>query len=176
MQQARQYQRRYQANAHAKQREPQPFANDDAEYILRLRAKRHTDANFTGSLRHGIRHHTVNADRREHQSEHRQDSDEPGTKTRLRHRGGHVFFHGANLHERLIGIDLGECAAQCRRLKRGIACCAQYHRKLEHRQKQIRLAIGQVHFGLRVSAQAEVNITDYADDFHGRHFLFGQRA
>ena len=114
--------------------------------------------------------------RREHQSEHRQKSNEPGTKTGLRHRGGHVFFHGANFHERLIRIDLGECAAQCRRLKRGIACCAQYHRKLEHRQKQIRLAIGQVHFGLRVSAQAEVNITDYADDFHGRHFLFGQRA
>ena len=53
----------YKANPDTKQREAQRFTNDDAKYVLRLRAHGDANADFADALRDGVRHHTVDAHR-----------------------------------------------------------------------------------------------------------------
>src|SRR6266705_5385829 len=62
-------QRHQDAHGRAYERQEHALLEHERQHLARLSAQRHAQADFTGSLRHGIRQHAVNSNRREDERE-----------------------------------------------------------------------------------------------------------
>ena len=65
-----------------------PLPHDQADDVAPLRAERHPDANLPAALGDGVAEEAVDAERREHQRQGREEPDATGVEARLGDRGG----------------------------------------------------------------------------------------
>src|SRR6202008_1914594 len=127
--------RSHAADTNSEQGEAQALTGDELENLARLSAEGDANAHFVNALRDRVRHHAVNSDRRKQQRENCEKAKQPGAETRLRNGRGHAVFHGTDVDQRLVLVDLVERGSKGSCLLARVLRSAQDNRELKHRQQ-----------------------------------------
>ena len=88
-----------------------PCADDEREHVLPAGAERHADADLLRALRHRVRQHAVDADRREHQRDRAEDREHPAEQAELPERVEPRLLAGLHVEDRQRRIGLADLLA-----------------------------------------------------------------
>src|SRR5579871_454489 len=106
-QHARRNQRHHNTRRHSKKHHPQPLPNHHPENAPARRPQRHPHSDFVRPLRGRKRNHSVNSNRRQHQSGPRETHEQPHDRSRPRRRFLHHTLHRPHFTHRHIRIQPG---------------------------------------------------------------------
>src|SRR6266705_545395 len=98
-------QRHQDAHGRAYERQEHALLEHERQHLARLSAQRHAQADFTGSLRHGIRQHAVNSNRREDERERAEQAEQRRAHARGPQPLPQNLLHGLGVGEGQIFVN-----------------------------------------------------------------------
>ena len=154
-----------QAGRDADERDERALTEHEDHHRGRPGTERHADADFARPLRHRVRHHAVDADRREGAGHAGEDAEQHRVEAQPRNPVGHHLLHRGDVEETRLGVELPCDLTHVRNDRRRVRCRPRREigSQREHRGPR---PLADLRKDLRLGVEIQSRLPNVGDDPH----------